>query len=135
MTINNIGNSERCGRTSNLKNAMAAGALSAGLQTLILPTEVKANIKNAIIGHDAFLKQTGKAAVKTIKNLDKAGFEKVASKINVRETVERASAMYPGIVKNAKSAVNVIGRTFAGVTAGVLIGNFIADKLFGKKEQ
>ncbi len=119
---------------SDIKTAVAAGALTAGIHTVMLPDEIKASIKNTALGKDVFLKRVAHSANKTIKNLNKAGLEKTASNINVEETVKRASAMYPQMASTAKAVVKEIGKTFAGITAGVLIGSLISNLILSHKQ-
>ena len=122
------------GLGSDIKTALAAGAITAGMQTAMLPSTIKASIKNSALGKDVFLKRVAHSASKTIKNLNKAGYEKTASNINIQETVKRASEMYPQMAATAKVVVKEIGKTFAGITAGVLIGSLISDAILSRRQ-
>ena len=118
---------------NNISSAIGIGAAVTGAQYLKFSPEVKAAVKNTALGQDVFMKKVAKSAAKIINNLDRAGMEKAASRINVKETLDRAKEIYPSLVKTANAAVKVLGKTFAAVTAGALIGSFIVDKTIGHK--
>jgi hypothetical protein len=119
----------------NIKTALKAGAITTAIQTALLPSGIKASIYNTIIGKDLFLKQSENAAKNTIKNLQKAGSEKMASKINVAEAVKRAEEIYPEYVKIGKPVLKELGKSFALITGSIILGSFIADKFFANKAE
>lgn len=118
---------------NTVKTALKAGALTAAIQAALLPAELKAAAYNTAIGKDLFLKKSELAAQKTIKSLQKVGSEKMAAKINVAEAVKKAEELYPGFVVAGKPIIKELGKSFAFVAGSVLIGSFIADKLFTPK--
>ncbi|MBQ9244702.1 hypothetical protein IJ182_00375 [bacterium] len=128
MSVNKIGMEPQ----NNIKTAVSAGLLSAGLQAAILPKEIKSACKNAILGQDSFIKRTQNAAIKEIEILKKAGKEEMAAQINVKEAIDNAKAMYPAIVETSKTALKAIGQTFVAVSAGVLVGKAISDLILSK---
>ena len=118
---------------NNISSAIGIGAAVTGAQYLKFSPEVKAAVKNTALGQDVFMKKVAKSAAKIINNLDRAGMEKAASRINVKETLDKAKEMYPSMVKTAKTAWKTLGKTFACFTAGAIIGSVIADKVIGHK--
>ena len=135
MSINALGSETQVNRRNNISSALKTGIAATGLQYALFPSTAKASIKNTILGEDIYLKRSSNAILKTVKNLDKAGKDNIAGKINVREAMENAKAMFPKYQRVAKPALAALGRTFAGVAVGVFIGHIIADKMFENKEQ
>ena len=132
MPINSV-NNYKPSKVQTVKTALKAGAITVGIQTALLPSEIKASLFNTIKGKDLFLKQSENAAKKTIANLQKAGSEKMASKINVAEAVKKAEELYPEFVKAGKPVIKELGKSFALVAGSIILGSFIADKLFAPK--
>ena len=120
MQVNSIDNNNYL--IHNAKTSVAVGAISAGVQGLLLPSEVKSAIKNTIIGEDAFLKNTEKEAVKAGK--------KFGQEIDIKKTLESAKSAYPEIKQYARKAVKGMAGTLAGVSIGVFAGGVLADRIF-----
>ena len=133
MSVNAISNQSQTTNKRMIKNAFEVAAITTAIQGMLLPAEVKAAAFNTAIGKDLFLKNTEKAAVKTIKNLTNAGKEKMAAKIDVQKTLERANQMYPKITEVGKPVLKELGKTFIWIAGSVVAGKYIADKLFANK--
>jgi len=132
MTVNPVHKNGEY-KPNTIKTALKAGALTAAIQTVLLPAELKASVFNTAIGKDLFLKKSEIAAKETIKNLQKAGSAKAAAKINVLDTVKKAEELYPEFVKVGKPIIKELGKSFALVAGSIVLGTLIANKLFGPR--
>ena len=132
MTVNQVNNYQPS-MAHTVKTALKAGAITTVIQGALLPAEAKAAVYNTAIGKDLFLKQSESAAKRTIKNLQKAGSEKMAAKINVAEAVKKAEELYPKFVETGKPIIKELGKSFALITSSVILGSLIADKIFAPK--
>ncbi len=133
MSVNAISNQSQTTNKRIIKNAFGVAAITTAIQGMLLPSEVKAAVYNTAIGKDLFIKNTEQAAIKTIKNLAHAGNNRMAAKIDVQKTLERANLLYPKITEVGKPVIKELGKTFVWIAGSVIAGKFIADKLFANK--
>ncbi len=134
MAVDAVGSGNRVNTRRNLSSAIKTGAVAAGLQYALYKPKYRAAINNTILGRDIYIKNSERAIIKTLKDLDNAGMSNMAGKINAREAMQNAAAMFPKYQRLAKPALAALGRTFAAVATGVFIGHIIADKIFENKE-
>lgn len=105
----------------NVKTAAAMGAVATGIQTLLLPSAAKERLKNAIIGEDKFLKNTEEEVSAAAKSLKQ--------NIDVKQAVEEAKKLYPGIKNDAKQITKGLASTFAFVALSIMAFRFVEDKI------
>ena len=106
-----------------LASSVVGGAVAAGAEKLLLPAETKAALKNTRFGIDTYLKGAERCANKTLKN---------GIKVDVKQAVENAKAMYPEFVEKAQIAKKSLAKTFLGV-AGVIAGAKILSEIISSK--
>ncbi len=135
--INSIG-PDNLNKKQSLKNSVKTGfkasAAVTALNLLLLPPEAKFALRNCVLNEDKFISKTAKAAEKTIKNLKKAGKEKAASAINIKETMERAKLMYPEISVKGKSIARELGKNFAILVGATTVASLVLDKVLADKK-
>lgn len=130
MKVNSVGQGNKQTVKNSIKTGLDAAVIVTGLNTIMLPAEAKWALKCGLMKEDKFIQKAGKAAVKTIKNLEKAGKDSTASRINVADTIQKAKQLYPELSKQGKDLFKQLGKNFvvmAGVTAAASI---ILDKIF-----
>lgn len=130
MRVNSLEQSNKQTIKNSIKTGLDAAVLVTGLNTIMLPAEAKWALKCSLMKQDKFVQKAGKAAVKTIKNLEKAGRSNTAARINVAETLNRAKNIYPELADAGKNLFKQLGKNFvvmAGVTA---VASIVLDKIF-----
>ena len=108
---------------SSLKTGFKAGGAVTALNVMLLSHDAKFALKNCVLSEDKF-----------IKNMQKAGKEKVASSIDVKETIEKAKSMYPEVSVKGKLIARELGKNFAILVAATTVASLILDKVLANKK-